>query len=404
MSLAQGRHYLAIPGPSVVPDRVLNAMHQPAPNIYEGALIDMVAGLIPDLKAVARTKHSAAIYIANGHGTWEAAISNTLAAGDKVLVVASSHFALGWAGLAEKLGIKVDVIDFGKQPNFDLDCIETALRADLNHEIKAVLTTHVDTSTSYKTDIAALRGVIDAADHPALFMVDCIASLGCDRFEMDVWGVDLMITACQKGLMTPPGMGFVFFNEKAAKARKTLDRVSPYWDWSDRIEPEIFSNYFFGTAPTHHLLGLREALNMINEEGLEQVWDRHKRLSVAVHAAVDAWGQGDGAMRLNIADPAERSSAVTSVRIGAPDGTRLRKWVTDNAGITLGIGLGMAASNDPAWHGFFRIGHMGHVNAQMVLGVLGSIDTALKALDIPHGPNAMAKATQSLSLGAFTSG
>jgi len=408
MSLAQGRPYLAIPGPSVMPDRVLNAMHQAAPNIYDGALIDMVAGLIPDLRSVARTKHNVAIYISNGHGAWEAAIANTLAPGDKVLVIATGRFAIGWADLAGQLGVEVEMIDFGKQPAFDLARIEAALRADTEHKIKAVLTTQVDTATSFRTDVAAVRQVIDAAGHPAMFMVDCIASLGCERFEMDDWGVDLMVSASQKGLMTPPGVGFVFFNDRAAAARRALSRVSPYWDWTDRAAPEVFYQYFYGTAPTHHLFGLREALTMINEEGIDHVWARHARLSAAVHAAVDAWGQdggqGGAPMRLNITDPKHRSAAVTSIRIGAPDGTRLRDWLTANAGVTLGIGLGMAEPDDPAWHGFFRIGHMGHVNAQMIMGVLGAIDTGLKALKIPHGPDALAAASLSLSGGEFIGG
>jgi len=396
MSLAGGHPYLAIPGPSVMPEEVLRAMHRASPNIYEGELIEMTAGLIPDLRDVARTKGDVAIYIANGHGVWEAALANTVAPGDRVLVPATGRFGHGWAEVAEARGIAADLLDFGKRSAIDLDRVETALRADKSHEIKAVLATHVDTSTSVRNDIGALRAVLDAVGHPALLMADCIASLACDRFEMDAWGVDVMIAGSQKGLMVPPGLAFVFFSEKAAEARRALPRVSRYWDWTNRANPEMFYQYFGGTAPTHHLYGLRASLDMIRAEGIEAIWDRHERLARAIWAACEAWGQ-TGPLELNIADPALRSRAVTALRIGAPHGSDLRRWVQDHAGVTLGIGLGMAEPGDPAWHGFFRIGHMGHVNAHMILGALGAIEAGLMALDIPHGPGGVGAAAQAIA-------
>ena len=393
MSLANGRPYLAIPGPSVMPEEVLRAMHRAAPNIYEGDLIEMTAGLIPDLRAVARTTQHVAIYIANGHGAWEAALANTLNPGDRVLVSATGRFGHGWAEVAELQGIAVDLMDFGKRAPIDLNRIEDALRADTSHAIKAVLATHVDTSSSVLSDIAGIRAVLDGLNHPALLMADCIASLACDRFEMDDWGVDVMVAGSQKGLMVPPGLAFVFFSDKAAEARRALPRVNRYWDWTARANPEMFYQYFGGTAPTHHLYGLRAALDLIMAEGIEAVWARHDTLARAIWAACEAWGQ-TGPLELNISDPALRSRAVTALRIGAPHGSALRRWVQDNAGVTLGIGLGMAEPNDPAWHGFFRIGHMGHVNAHMVLGALGAIEAGLTALDIPHGTGALAAAAR----------
>ena len=393
MSLANGRPYLAIPGPSVMPEEVLRAMHRAAPNIYEGDLIEMTAGLIPDLRAVARTTQHVAIYIANGHGAWEAALVNTLNPGDRVLVSATGRFGHGWAEVAELQGIAVDLMDFGKRAPIDLNRIEDALRADTSHAIKAVLATHVDTSSSVLSDIAGIRAVLDGLNHPALLMADCIASLACDRFEMDDWGVDVMVAGSQKGLMVPPGLAFVFFSDKAAEARRALPRVNRYWDWTARANPEMFYQYFGGTAPTHHLYGLRAALDLIMAEGIEAVWARHDTLARAIWAACEAWGQ-TGPLELNISDPALRSRAVTALRIGAPHGSALRRWVQDNAGVTLGIGLGMAEPNDPAWHGFFRIGHMGHVNAHMVLGALGAIEAGLTALDIPHGTGALAAAAR----------
>ncbi|MDF1717442.1 MAG: aminotransferase class V-fold PLP-dependent enzyme [Antarcticimicrobium sp.] len=398
LSVAQGREYLAIPGPSVMPEAVLRAMHRPAPNIYEGALIDLTASLIPDLKRVARTKHNAAIYIANGHGAWEAALSNTLAPGETVLVPATGRFGHGWADMARGLGAEAQILDFGKSAPWDMERIAEALRADADHRIKAVLAVHVDTSSSVRNDVEGLRALLDEVGHPALLMADCIASMACDRFEMDAWGVDVAVTGSQKGLMVPPGLGFVFFNDKAAAARDALPRVSRYWDWAPRADPEFFYQYFGGTAPTHHLFGLRAALDLIHDEGIDHVWARHERLARAIWAACEAWGQ-DGPLRLNVAGRAHRSHAVTALRVGAPQGSALRAWVSQNIGLTLGIGLGMAEPGDPAWHGFFRIGHMGHVNGHMVLGMLGGIEAGLTALDIPHGPGAVEAAAAVIAMG-----
>ncbi len=389
MSLAHGRHYLAIPGPSVIPDRVLAAMHRPAPDIYTGEIVEIVASLIGDLRALARTSHNAAIYIANGHGAWEAALANPLARGDRVLVLASGLFGHGWAEIGRRLGLAVEVIDFGKRAPIDPARLAAVLADDGAHEIRAVLAVQVDTATGVRNDIPALRRVLDEAGHPALLMIDCIASLGCERFEMDRWGVDVMVAASQKGMMSPPGLGFVFFNEKAAGARKARGDPGAYWDWAPRSAPQDFYQHFAGTAPTHHLYALREALTMLlHEEGLENAWARHEKLARAIWAACEVWGAG-GPLEINIPDPAHRSHAVTTLRLTAPDGTALRDWLTERAGVTLGIGLGMAPPGDPAWHGFFRIGHMGHVNAHMVMGVLGAIEAGLKALSIPHGPGAL---------------
>ncbi|KAJ54150.1 septum site-determining protein [Actibacterium mucosum KCTC 23349] len=397
MSLRNGRSYLAIPGPSVTPDRVLRAMHQPAPNIYSGSLVDLTASLIPDLKTVARTNGHVAIYIANGHGAWEAALANVAAPGEKVLVLATGRFGHGWAEMAERMGIHAEILEFGLDTPVDPAKVETRLKQPDAAGFKAVMVTHVDTSTSILNDVAAVRAALDAAGYEGLLMADCIASLGCDRFEMDAWGVDVMVAACQKGLMTPPGVSFVFFNEKAAEVRRAMPLVSIYWDWTNRGNPEEFYQYFAGTAPTHHLFGLREALNMIvHEEGLDAVFNRHTRIAEAVWTAMEVWGDG-GPMTLNVEDRKDRSHAVTAARLTGPNGTALRDWTEQNMGVTLGIGLGMAHSGDPAWHRHFRIVHMGHVNGQMIFGVLGSIEAGLTALDIPHGEGALGAAAKVLA-------
>jgi alanine-glyoxylate transaminase/serine-glyoxylate transaminase/serine-pyruvate transaminase len=393
MTLAAGRTYLAIPGPSVIPDRVLRAMHRAAPNIYTGELVEMVPRLLGDLNAVARSSGEVAIYIANGHGAWEAAVANVVAPGDRVLVLATGRFAGGWGRVAERLGAEITTLDFGRRAPVDIGRLAEALAADRGHRIRAVMAVQVDTATGVLNDVAAIRQALDAAGHPALLLIDAIACLGCDRLEMDAWGVDVMVSASQKGLMTPPGLGIVWFNGKAAAARAALPSVSPYWDWAPRADPDGFYEYFCGTAPTHHLYGLREALDMIGEEGIEAVWARHRRLARAIWAAFEAWGTG-GPVELNIPDAAHRSTAVTAARVGAPHGTRLREWVEARAGVTLGIGLGMADPADPEWHGYFRLGHMGHVNAHMVLGALAAIQSGLTAVGVPFGPGGLDAAAE----------
>ena len=397
MTLANGRPYLAIPGPSVMPDRVLAAMHRAAPNIYAGPVVDLAASLWPDLRRLAGTKASVAAYIANGHGVWEAANANLFSRGDRALVLATGAFGHGWANAARGMGVAVEVLDFGKSSAPDMDQVEAALRADAAGKIKAVLATHVDTASSVKTDILALRAAMDAAGHPALLAVDCVASLGCDPFHMDDWGVDVTVAASQKGLMTPPGMGFLWFSDRARLAPSRSgakgDLCTPYWDWTPRADAAEFWQFWHGTAPTHHLFGLREALTMIlDEEGLAAVWARHRALAGAVWAAFDAWGADTPAIALNVQNPAARGHSVTAARLGAPDATRLRAWCEARAGVTLGIGLGMATATDAAGDGFLRVAHMGHVNAHMTLGALAVMEAGMIALKIPHGPGALAAA------------
>ncbi|MEL7166234.1 MAG: aminotransferase class V-fold PLP-dependent enzyme [Pseudomonadota bacterium] len=393
-----GQDYLAIPGPSVMPDAVLRAMHRGAPNIYEGELVEMTAGLVPSLKRVARTDGHVAMYIGNGHAAWEAALANTVAPGELVLVPATGRFGHGWAEMARGLGAETQVVDFGRNAPVDMGQLADALAADNDHRIKAVLATHVDTSTSVLNDIAAMRAVLDEVGHPALLMSDNIASLACDVFEMDAWGVDVMVAGSQKGLMVPPGMCFVFFSDKAAAVRNAMPRVSCYWDWNPRTAPEGFYQYWNGTAPTHHLYGLRVALDMLEAEGMEAVWSRHDRLARAIWAACDIWAEG-GALALNVADPAHRSRAVTALQLTKPLGAQLRRWTETNLGLTLGIGLGMETPDDPKSEGFFRLGHMGHVNGQMILGLLGGIEAGLAALDVPRGRGAVEAAAAVVASG-----
>jgi alanine-glyoxylate transaminase/serine-glyoxylate transaminase/serine-pyruvate transaminase len=397
-SLAHGPQVLSIPGPSIMPDRVLRAMHRPSPNIYQGELVDLTHSLIPDLRRVARTEHEATIYIGNGHAVWEASLANTCARGDLVLIPRTGTFADGWGEMAEGLGVRVEYLDFGNRAAMDPDAIEERLRADAGHEIRSVLVVQTDTSSSVRSDLAAIRRAMDAAGHPALLQADCMASMGCDRFEMDAWGVDVAIAGCQKGLMVPAGVSFVFYNPKADRARERADCVTGYWDWRPRTRPEVYFRYFNGTGPTHHLYGLREALDMlVHEEGVEAAWARHALLARALWAAFEAW-ERPGGLELNVRDRAARSHAVTALRLPGR-GTELRRWAEAQMGCTLGIGIGMAPLGSPEWDGFFRLGHMGHLSGHTLMGTLGAIDAALRALDVPHGEGALSAASEVLARG-----
>ncbi len=388
MTLSFGRDIFMTPGPSIMPDTVLNAMHRAAPNIYEGELVDMTRSIFADLKTIVGTNGHGVVYICNGHGVWEAALSNVLQQGDKTLNPATGSFAHGWADLARKMGFCPEIMEFGKSRGMEPAKIETRLREDKSHEIKAIMITHTDTSSGLRNDIVAVRAAMDAAAHPALLLVDCVASIGCERFEMDVWGVDVVVTASQKGLMTPPGLGYVFFNDKAAKIADATPKTSPYWDWAPRVKAEFFYHQFSGTAPTHHLFGQRAALDMIMAEGIGNVWNRHAVFARAIWAAVETWGS-DGPLYLNVKNPARRSNAVTTILSDGFNCTPLRQWCEEKAGLTLGLLIGFDNYDNG-----FRIGHMGHLNPPMVLGALATIDAGLKALDIPHGDGALTAASR----------
>lgn len=389
-NLSQGREIVAIPGPSIIPDRVLSAMHRAMPDIYEGDLTTVIDSVWARLPEVVQTSGRVFVPIGNGHAAWEMALSNTLSRGDHVLVLNCGRFAAIWAEMAEFNGLNVEVMEaeegFANEPS----ALEERLRADVDRKIAAVLTVHVDTATSVRNDVPALRQAIDAAGHPALFMVDCIASMGCERFEMDAWGVDVTIAASQKGMMTPPGLGLVWANEKALAAHESADLRTRYWDWTYRSEDGPYYLRFCGTPPVSHLFGLAEALAMMAEEGWEARWERHRVLADGVRAAVDAWSTPGGIGFIAQRED-QRSDSVTSVTTGSIDAVELRRLCRQQMGVTLGLGIGSDESAS------FRIGHMGHVNAPAILGVLGSIETALTSMGAPLGASGVQAATAALS-------
>ena len=375
-SFAEGPEIVAIPGPSVVPDRVLSAMHRAMPDIYAGELEDVIDEVFDALPGIAGTVSRAFVVIGNGHAAWSMALSNTLSRGDKVLVLECGLFAGVWGELAAFDGLEVETIVAAPGRAVDPADVAARLRTDTSGDVKAVLLAHADTASSVRNDVAAIRAAIDAADHGALLMVDAIATLACEPYLMDDWGVDVTGGASQKGLMVPPGLSFVWAGPRAHAAHKIAGMRTRYWDWSARSEDGPYYRRFCGTPPVSHLFGLREALRMIDEEGLDQRWARHRLLADAVRAAVDAWRPAG--LRLLATDPLERADGVTTIVVDAsasspPDVEAVRAVCRERMGVTLGTGIGGFGPG-------FRIGHMGHVNAPMVFGVLGAIDTALVAV------------------------
>jgi alanine-glyoxylate transaminase/serine-glyoxylate transaminase/serine-pyruvate transaminase len=378
MTVRHGREFLSIPGPTTVPDEVLAAMHRPAVDIYSGPLLDVTASCLTDLQKLFRTRGQTYIYIANGHGAWEASLCNLFSRGDTVLVLESGLFAAAWGRSAQGLGIGVETLPGDWRRAVDPAALEARLRADEAGVIKAVLTVQVDTASGVVNDIPAIRRAMDAAGHRALLVVDTIASLGTMPFDMDGWGVDVAITGSQKGLMLPPGLSFVAANDKAKAVHQQAGLRTPYWDWTAREGPEHYQKYA-GTPPEHMLFGLRKAIDMLFAEGLESAVERHRLLAEAVRRAVTAWSEG-GALELNIVDPAARSNSVTTVLMtNGYEPKALLDYCNDKCGVVVGIGIG--ALNGKG----FRIAHMGHVNAPMVLGTLAVVETGLVALGIPHG-------------------
>jgi alanine-glyoxylate transaminase/serine-glyoxylate transaminase/serine-pyruvate transaminase len=377
MSVRAGREFLAIPGPTTVPDEVLRAMHRPAVDIYAGPLLALTDGLMRDVARVFNTKGRAYIYSANGHGAWEAALTNVLSKGDKILVLESGRFAVGWGEHARRMGVEVVVLKGDMRRAVRPAEVEASLRADRGTSIKAVLVAQIDTASGVVNYIPAIGQAIRAARHDALLMVDAVASLGCMRFDMDDWGVDVAMSGSQKGLMTPPGLGFVAANDRAREVHKTAGLRTPYWDWTDREGAEHYRKYA-GTPPEHLLYGLRQALDLLFEEGLENAFLRHRLLAEAVRRAVGVWAEGQ-VIGFNIIEPGERCDTVTPVLINGGDPDALRAYCDEKCGVVLGHGIGELSGKA------FRIAHMGHVNAPMILGTLSVIEMALAALGIPHG-------------------
>lgn len=389
MSVRAGREFLAIPGPTTVPDEVLRAMHRPAVDIYSGPLLQLTDSLLKDVARVFSTKGRSYIYISNGHGAWEAALTNVLSKGDKILVLESGRFALGWGDSARRMGVEVEVLKGDMRRAVRPEEVEKRLRDDKGGTIKAILVVQIDTASGVVNDIAAIGQAIRAAGHHALLMVDAVASLGCMPFEMDKWGVDVAMSGSQKGMMTPPGLGLVVANDRAREVHKKAGLRTPYWDWTEREGDQHYQKYA-GTPPEHLLFGMRQALDLLFQEGLENVYRRHALLAEAVRRAVGVWAEGQ-AIGFNVLEPSERCDTVTTVLLNGRDPESLRAYCNEKCGVILGHGIGELSGKA------FRVAHMGHVNAPMILGTLSVIEMALGALQIPHGKGGTQAAIEWLS-------
>ena len=391
----RGRNFQMTPGPTNIPDRVLAAMHRPTVDLMDSDFMATTEDCFDRLARIFNTSGRIFLYASNGHGAWEAALANVIGEGDLVLVPSTGMFSSAWGAMAEDIGAEVEEIPGDWRSAFDPAGIEKRLYADREHRIKAVLAVHTDTATSVTSDVAAVRGALDACGHPALLMADVVASLGTVDFRMDEWGVDVAVAASQKGLMAPPGLAFTAVNDHALERSRTGGVRRGYWDWQRRVDSDEFYMKFFGTPPEHLIWGLHEALAMLCEEGLETTFARHRRLAQAVHAAVEAWGRA-GSIELNAVNPAERATAVTTIRV-APDidANRLRQFARDELDVSLGTGLGQLDGKA------FRIGHMGWVNEPMVLGALGGVEMALQACGVPYAKGGVTAAVDVLTAARF---
>ena len=368
-----GRHYLQIPGPSTVPDRILRAMDNATMDHRGPDFGRFGMQLLEKVKFVFNTKGHVVIYPASGTGAWEAALANTLSAGDRVLMCETGHFAFLWREMAERLGIRPEFIKTDWRRGADAPGIEARLREDKSHDIKAVCVVHNETSTGCTSRIADVRAAIDAAGHPALLLVDTISGLASMDYQHDEWGVDVTISGSQKGLMLPPGLSFNAVSAKALRASESAGLPRSYWDWGPMIRSNA-TGYFPSTPATNLLYGLDTALDMLAEEGLENVFARHDRHAEATRRAVRAWG-----LEVQCDDPRHYSSVLTAVRL--PEGhsaNALRAVILEKFNMSLGNGLGQL--NDRV----FRIGHLGDFGDLDLVATLGGVEMGLAAAGVPY--------------------
>lgn len=383
---ASGRHFLQIPGPTNVPERVLRAIDNPTID-HRGPEFQVIGKkLLADIQKIFQTEGPVVIYGASGTGAWEAALVNTLSAGDKILMYETGHFATLWKKMAQRLGLDAEFIPGDWRQGVDAQRIAQRLVEDKQHQIKAVCVVHNETSTGVTSDIAAVRRAIDGAGHPALLMVDTISSLASIDYRHGEWGVDVTVAGSQKGLMLPPGLSFNAVSEKALAASKSSGLPKSYWAWADILEAN--KNGFWPYTPSTNLLyGLSEACDMLFEEGLPNVFARHTRFAEATRCAVRAWG-----LEVFCANPAALSSSLTTVLM--PDGhdaDKFRRIVLDNFDMSLGVGLAKLAGK------VFRIGHLGDFNELTLMGTLAGVEMGLTLAGVPHRPGGVAAAMDYLT-------
>ena len=381
MAYSAGRHFLQIPGPTNVPERILRAIDRPTIDHRGPEFQRLGKEVLDGLKAVFQTTQPVIIFPASGTGAWEAALVNTLSPGDRVLMYETGHFATLWHGMAKRLGLQPEFIPGDWRHGANAAAIEAKLAADTKHEIKAVCVVHNETSTGVTSRIPLVRKAIDNAKHPALFMVDTISSLASIDYRHDEWGVDVTVAGSQKGLMLPPGLSFNAVSEKARKAAQTSKLPKSYWGWEEIIAANK-SGYFPYTPATNLLYGLREAIAMLREEGLPQVFARHARHAEATRRAVRAWG-----LEILCANAEEYSNTLTAVMMPAGhDADALRKTILEAYDMSLGTGLGRLAGK------VFRIGHLGDFNDLTLMGTLAGVEMGLALAQVPHKQGGVAAA------------
>jgi len=388
MTRRTGRHFLHIPGPSPVPERVLRAMDRQVID-HRGPEFGVLGReVLEGCRTIFRTKGPVVIYPGSGTGAWEAAIVNTLSSGDRVLMFETGHFATLWRQMAARWGIEVEFVPGDWRHGVDPAQVEARLAEDRGHSFKAVMVVHNETSTGVTSRIPAIRRVIDAAGHPALLLVDTISSLGSVDVRHDEWGVDVTVSGSQKGLMLPPGLGFTAISDKARAAGKSNNLPRSYWDWEEMLKPNA-NGYFPYTPATNLLYGLREAVAILLEEGLDNVFARHQRLAAATRAAVEAWG-----LEVLCRNPDEHSPVLTAVMM--PDGhsaDAFRARVLEKFDMSLGAGLSKLADR------IFRIGHLGETNDLTLMGALSGVEMGLAAAGVPHRPGGVLAAMRTLRTG-----
>ncbi len=381
-----GRHFLQIPGPTNVPDRVLRAIASPTIDHRGRAFARLATEALEGLRRVFQTRGAVVVYPSSGTGAWEAALVNTLSSGDRVLMFETGHFATLWRDMARRLGLAVDFVPGDWRRGVDAETVAARLRDDRAHAIKAVAVVHNETSTGVTTNVPAIRRAIAEAAHPALLLVDTISSLGSIDFRHDDWGVDVSVSCSQKGLMLPPGLGFHAISERALAASKTATLPRSYWDWQPMLGDNA-AGFFPYTPATNLLYGLRESTSMLLEEGLDRVFARHCRHGEATRHAVRAWG-----LDLLCANPSEYSSSLTAVMV--PDGhdaDRLRQVILDRFDMSLGTGLGRLKGR------VFRIGHLGDFNDLMLAGTLSGVEMGLAVAGVPFKPGGVTAALSYLA-------
>ncbi|HEX5229786.1 MAG TPA: aminotransferase class V-fold PLP-dependent enzyme [Bryobacteraceae bacterium] len=389
MSNTSGRHFLQVPGPSNVPDRILRAIARPTIDHRGPEFGRMALEILENLKPIFKTKGKVMIFPSSGTGAWEAGLVNTLSPGDKVLMFETGQFATLWKNMAADLGLDVQFEASDWRRGADPEQLDSILRDDRNHAIKAVCVVHNETSSAVTNSIPMVRKAMDRAKHPALLMVDTISSLASMDFRFDEWQVDVAVAGSQKGLMLPPGLGFNAVSEKALAASKSARLPKSYWDWQAMLGQNK-SGFFPYTPATNLLYGLRESIAMLNEEGLENVFERHTRHGEATRRAVRAWG-----LEVVCADPERYSSSVTAVFVPPTiNADEYRKVVLENFNMSLGSGLGKLAGKA------FRIGHLGDFNDLMLAGTLSGVEMGLALAGVPHSRGGVAAALEYLTQAA----